>query len=463
MNYEKVIDQFRTGDLEIDCRSMTLTQRVTGGEVYKGKGYIRQDEDGALQFKLYVVSTEDVKPFESFNRRLSVPLGKLHPEDVMYDLVAIAHDGTRWTSEKLLPAFSWDMKDVEAIAHGQCLSILSATSPIEKFPPFLQLHFFEEIDLPYSKASETEEFGERYFVTDKAEFEGFGCKWKVRKRDHRTVVEADSTGEALAPHFELRIQEAIQFVAAKPVFWRAMLGSNETKVEFELMSPWRRRVRTQMSLPISRAADGYFHKTWELFLKYLEYVTATTPDTQWSRIAYHLYNAAEATANSIDAWATGYCVSLEALTSFVELADDVERRARVLAYQGKVQDWLAKETDYPDLAERGRGMVSGLANERAKDKLHALEKTGHVTGAYIGSWGKLRNRQVHPRPADLMKPDANTNQQLLDLIHQVEVLLFQVVFYLVGYEGPFTDYGALQFPTIQYPLAVPAPKASEPA
>ena len=107
-------------------------------------------------------------------------------------------------------------------------------------------------------------------------------------------------------------------------------------------------------------------------------------------------------------------------------------------------------------------MVSGLANERAKDKLHALAKTGHVTEAYIRSWGKLRNRQVHPQSSDLKRPDVGTNQQILDLIHQVEVLLFQIVFYLVGYEGPFTDYGANRFPTVQYPLAAPLPKAGAP-
>lgn len=44
MDYEETIDRFRKGSLEIDCRSMTLTQRIDNGEMYRGKGYIRQAE-----------------------------------------------------------------------------------------------------------------------------------------------------------------------------------------------------------------------------------------------------------------------------------------------------------------------------------------------------------------------------------------------------------------------------------
>ena len=119
LNYEETIDEFRKGDLEIDCRAMTLTQRKINGEVYTGKGYIRQAESGALQFKLYVVETSNVTPFESFSRHLSIQAGTLHPEEVFYDLSATTHDGTMWAAEKLLPSFSWDVQDVEAIALGQ--------------------------------------------------------------------------------------------------------------------------------------------------------------------------------------------------------------------------------------------------------------------------------------------------------------------------------------------------------
>jgi hypothetical protein len=45
-------------------------------------------------------------------------------------------------------------------------------------------------------------------------------------------------------------------------------------------------------------------------------------------------------------------------------------------------------------------------------------------------------------------------QKLVDHIHKVEVLLRQLTFHLITYEGPFTDYGVHTFPSKQYPLAV---------
>jgi hypothetical protein len=61
LDYEEIIEAFRNGKLKVDCRSMTLTQRAVRGETYLGKGYIRQAEDGAVEFRLYVERTEDVK------------------------------------------------------------------------------------------------------------------------------------------------------------------------------------------------------------------------------------------------------------------------------------------------------------------------------------------------------------------------------------------------------------------
>ncbi len=97
-----------------------------------------------------------------------------------------------------------------------------------------------------------------------------------------------------------------------------------------------------------------------------------------------------------------------------------------------------------------------MSNKRPDDALYALAKTGHVEKAYIKTWRDLRNRHVHPTLKDLKKPDPVDYQKLLDHIHRVETLLRQLTFYLIGYEGPFTDYGVAgkhDFPSKQYPLS----------
>ncbi len=97
-----------------------------------------------------------------------------------------------------------------------------------------------------------------------------------------------------------------------------------------------------------------------------------------------------------------------------------------------------------------------MSNKRPRDTLYALAETGHVEQSYVDAWEYLRNRHVHPKLKDLQKPSPVDYQKLLDHIHRVETLLRQLTFYLIGYEGPFTDYGVHgkhAFPSKQYPLS----------
>jgi hypothetical protein len=94
-----------------------------------------------------------------------------------------------------------------------------------------------------------------------------------------------------------------------------------------------------------------------------------------------------------------------------------------------------------------------MSSKRPQDTLYALGDAGRVEKSYVEAWTYLRNRHVHPKLQDLEKPTSADMQKLLDHIHKVEVLLRQLTFHLIGYEGPFTDYGARGFPSKQYPLA----------
>jgi hypothetical protein len=59
---------------------------------------------------------------------------------------------------------------------------------------------------------------------------------------------------------------------------------------------------------------------------------------------------------------------------------------------------------------------------------------------------------VHPAKESLAK--TLDPQVRLDEINRCVTLLYQIVFFLIGYEGMFTDYGQHGWPLVQYPLAV---------
>ena len=58
MDIDETIDAFRRGALDLDCKKIVLSQHKEGGERFEGQGYIRQELDGTLKFKLYVTKSE---------------------------------------------------------------------------------------------------------------------------------------------------------------------------------------------------------------------------------------------------------------------------------------------------------------------------------------------------------------------------------------------------------------------
>jgi hypothetical protein len=292
---------------------------------------------------------------------------------------------------------------------------------------------------------------------DCAEFEACGSKFEVRKRDGSgdTIVEAISESP-FPTAFNLRIQEALQYITGKTAIWRARLESAGEQLHLELASPWRKSPRTQFRPPISPISIDFHQHGWRLFAKYLAYMVAST-GTYWNPVAYHLNNACEATAGALDAWAVGVSVAVEAVASLISIEGDKEKGAQVRLLQDQMRKWFAEQSDLQDLARRVNGQIDAMSNKRVQDILYALAATGHVEEDYVEAWAYLRNRQVHPTIKDLKKPDQVDYQKLIDHIHRVEVLLRQLTFYLIGYEGPFTDYGVhgdQAFPSKQYPLKV---------
>jgi hypothetical protein len=451
---EKTIGIFRQGALDFDCKRMVLAQRKTGGERFEGQGFIRQLTDGTLISKIYVTE-HNVKPFRDLETELGIQSGELYSDDVLYDLDATAHDGTRWTATRILPEFRWADSGMSVSVNSQMQSI-TAHLDLRQPQYYLRLHFFEEYEVPLNRMSEIEKDGDRWMVRDRAEFEACGSKFEVRKRDGSgdTIIRAVSE-IPLPAAFSLRIQEALQYITAKSAIWRVRLEREGEELLLELASPWRKSPRTQFNPPISPVSIYFHQHGWRLFQKYLVYVVENTEGTYWNPLAYHLNSACEATGGSLDAWAVGISVAVEAVVSLIGVEGDEEKAGRLTILQDRMRRWFAEQSDFVDFSDRLNGLINAMSNKRPQDTLYALAGTGHVEKDYVKAWTYLRNKHVHPTTKDLNRPDPIDIQKLIDHIYRVEVLLRQVTFYLIGYEGPFTDYGvhgAGSFPAKQYPL-----------
>jgi hypothetical protein len=176
-----------------------------------------------------------------------------------------------------------------------------------------------------------------------------------------------------------------------PAFWRARIERTDRGLEVELTSPLRKSSHTQMDPPLSRFTGDWRTHTWPLFCSYLAYVVAKTDGTHWNPVAYHHYNATESSANSVDAWAIGVSVAVEAVTSLITLESPEGESKKLSDFRKAICEFVAGLPLYADFAPRITGLLNSMNKKRPQDVLHALAKKGRVEENYMLTWAFIGN------------------------------------------------------------------------
>lgn len=460
-NINQIIEKFRLGRFDADCNNMTLSQCKIGGESFNGKGYIRQDENEVLIFKIYVTN-HNSKPFSNLTGLLGNECGKLLQEECFYKLEATDIHGMQWKVEGVLPSFDWDATDMTVIVKG-CIHSMVVRLDIPDTSPYLCLYFFEEYKIPLHLMSETEKFGNKYYELDRAEFEACESKFDIKQQKDfgGTIIEVTSSKD-FPESFDLRIQESFQYITAKSAFWRVRVQINQNKLQLDLLSPRKKSEGTQLNPPIHPYSAEFREYGWILFTAYLNYVTKNTKGTYWNPLAYHLYNACEATATSLESSAVGISVAVEAISNLIDLAENQHKKQEITEFQSRINAWLKEQSNLPeDIVRRVEGTIAAMTQKRPQDTLYELADDNKIQKEYIKSWSKIRNKHVHPKPKDLKIPTSRDTQLLIDELNKVQVILRQLTFFIIKYEGKFTDYGKYNFPSEQYPLNSPVTSTTE--
>ena len=133
------------------------------------------------------------------------------------------------------------------------------------------------------------------------------------------------------------------------------------------------------------------------------------------------------------------------------LSDDEKHQTAKL--RRLIYRWTKRKGWAPELRERTLGLLSQLDNPRVKDRIKKLLAQRRVDPSHFQSWSALRNRRVHAVRYDPSKLSTGDLQNILLMIGETTVLMYHIIFELIGYEGVYTDYATLTYPTKQYPLS----------
>jgi hypothetical protein len=295
----------------------------------------------------------------------------------------------------------------------------------------MRLHYFDKADIPC--------------MINRATFAACGLDFDIQKAEDSFTIQVKST-ETLPENLEVKIEESLRFLLAQTVSVRAIEGPNQ---KLQLYSRYPSANRTHLAPPISRGGPAFNNHSWELLEDYLAYVSSEG-GPYWHTCSNHLHNACEASANSLDAWAIGLGVAVEGLANLLPKELNPTEMTQLEDLKTFINQQVSDSLDHKIFAKRIEGLINNLTSIRAIDRLNGLADSGGTVAALLKDWQKLRNTSVQPnkRGGNLAQADY---QKLIDQVHHVTMLMYHIVFALIGYKGPYTDYATHGFPERTYP------------
>jgi hypothetical protein len=443
-------DALLTNEWEIDCVAMTLTQEGSDApESVKGKGFLRQGDDGLVHFRLYPTHPVVRRPFQEIEGWTP---GKIIEASRYYTLTADDVPGRTWIAHRVLPEFSAFYSD------GAWDSIVSGTlrdverkrqSHYKRRKTHIRVVFFADVSLPANTVTEVvrkvggnDDGGS--ISLDVATVETPLGTFVIRTEPGKLIASFASDRPDIEEHFFVRIMEALSFIFGKRLGWN-YVEEHRHGVEIERVRGEKMSDTSALPTPVDERVTPNPFFIWRVFSLYLSFVSSHHGGTlhHCSGLLFPVYQARQGT---IEAQALALGVAVEGLCK--ELFPETSEQARQL------REWvksLRKHCEQWDgfqdqgirkaLFDRVGGLLGQLNNIRAKDTLMRLAAEGALQERHVKAWGTLRNQAAH---ASIQA--GGPLQELVDLCEAVTVLMYHLVFKAIGYEGAFSDWSEYGYP-----------------
>lgn len=267
---------------EIDCVEITLTQNETPTpRVHRGKGYLRQDEEGVACFRLYPTKSDVLQdPFADYTPGNE---GKLVPGSSYYSLTATDWYGRVWRCPRVDPDTNYTHLNAEQhrVVSGKAYELVTEDdSGFSSDAYFLKMVFRADVEIPVNTGTDIvtyvagKEAG-RSGMLNVAIFwnEQFG-EFRIWTESGRLFLTCEAK-HAPQPNFYIRVMEALSFVLGRRMSWSFTEEYRERKKITRLRGQ-ERPDEKNMPEPVGRRTRDRECHTWLLFADYLRFINAQT-------------------------------------------------------------------------------------------------------------------------------------------------------------------------------------------
>src|SRR5215213_1555621 len=211
------IEELKENHFHIDLFEMRLTRRGDAQDVYDGSGFIRQDAEGEMVFRLY-----DRTRHSTADIGFSV-LGSLVEDEQCYDLEARDISNRTWHASRIIVGESSASGVAGCICHGELRQVTCVVEDTDTSEEGLWMYLLGEAKLPTNAITRiVEETPKRMSVRPNFnlwEVKGERFELLMTKVEGGLEVDGSYLGGPLPDQFEQRLEEALWFTLAFPAKW----------------------------------------------------------------------------------------------------------------------------------------------------------------------------------------------------------------------------------------------------
>ena len=427
----------------IDCVQLSLAPQLsgTGQKSHQGPGLISQAPDGSFSLKMYC--NGNVSPLDVFSC-MNWKAGEIIHERYYYHLTANDINGRQWEAKWIIPNIQ-SRHDTNGYIVNADIRELSHSSDlyVEVAGYCAGIYFPGDIAIPFNTPVTVDKIvgGQKRSSSvnlNIARFSACGIEFEAEKEVGWLTLNALSDG-AIDDALLMRLAESLQFVLAKSLSWSIIELSHGKTRRVRVRSCQKNVDNSRVQPPVNFQAVDPLNKVWTLFGRYLGH-TKKYQDALWHPIFRWIHAVIESGCSSLDTESLILSVAIEGLLKEefknlayrnVELKKQIKEAIRLITRSG-----LARE-----FKNRTCSLLGNMWKPRAKDFLHILKDKNLLDPRLVEEYDKLRNSSAHGELADSSK-----FQLHMDRCAAVLVLFYQIVFLVIGYRGPYTDYSTRHFP-----------------
>ena len=451
------------GEFILDCPDMDLYRvQPENSPVYKGSGYIKQNSNGSLEFKLFSQEEFDYKNVLSEMLSNKPESGEIIPDPSYYVLKAIDLENREWTSKRIyLPDRNFSKCGKGIVIFGEFSTIYQEKSFLDRIEkPAIRIQILDDVSFPASSPTEYsilhgEQEVFKSIMRNAAEFESGDKKFFLLKHQDLINISVICQEGNFPNYFDTRVIEAIQFITSKRIkkTISETRENEKSKLRIQLIKGTSSNNRSHP--PINYTSLDETGCIWKLFDKYLKYVSTYTQN-DWHPFSSRIYKFIEGSSYSYFMLALILCTEIEGILKeeYSEIGNPSDNFLRLIGSVKKYfKKWKIPECEDADndsesnIKDRINGLLGLLEQPRPIEKLRYLLNSGAVSEECVRAWQELR-----PMLAHAYDPDSEHTQDFLDKFFRTLVLFYQLIFYKIGYEGKFTDYSIRGWPFKNYPF-----------